>query len=128
MKVRCPKCKTVYSVNKNKINFDKRRLAKCIHCESLFYIEKHEEVLLGDQSQSKVSFLHSYFEKRKYPERRKGTDRRNKIEKNDFPFTLPEKDFIPIFNNKGQSVGFYSHGRRNGGDRRTGIDRRKSLM
>jgi len=127
VKVLCPKCKAVYSIYGPKIDFNNRKSAKCIKCKSRFFIEKREKSQKGDKNPSRITFLQSYFEKRKCVERRKGVNRRNEIEKDDLPYMIPPKDFIPIFNNEGHSVGYISHGRREGGDRRTGTERRISL-
>lgn len=127
MKIICPGCKTVYSINGPKIDFNNRKVAKCVKCKSHFYIEKREDYQKGEKKHSRISFLLSYFEKRERAERRRGVDRREKVKKDDLPFTIPQYDNIPIVNNEGHSVGYVSHGRREGGDRRTGIDRRKSL-
>ena len=127
MKVICPKCKAVYSIGGLKISFNNRKTAKCIKCESRFYIERQEKKQRGDNKVSRITFLLSYFEKRKYIERRKGIDRRKKIEKNDLLFMTPPKDFIPILNSKNHLMGYTIPGRRGGEDRRTGIERRKPL-
>jgi predicted Zn finger-like uncharacterized protein len=127
VKVICPKCKAVYSINGPKIDFNGRKTAKCVKCKSRFYIEKREDKQKGDKKPSRITFMLSYFEKRRCDERRKGFDRREKIEKNDLPFTIPQEDFIPIVNKEGHSVGYVSPGRREAGDRRTGIERRRSL-
>ena len=127
MKVLCPRCNTVYSISRHKINFHDRKATRCIKCNSRFYIERQEEIQKGDKNASRITLLQSYFEKRKGIERRKSHDRRNKIDRDDLPFIIPSKDFIPIFDNSGRSFGYFGPGRRMGGDRRNGIERRRSL-
>jgi hypothetical protein len=116
----------VYSICGSKIDFNNRKSAKCIKCKSQFNVEKREKKQKGDKKPSRITFVISYFEKRKYLERRKETDRRKKIEQDELPFPRPLEDFIPIFYEK-HPVGFISPGRRKGGERRTRIERRRSL-
>jgi predicted Zn finger-like uncharacterized protein len=126
LKVVCPKCKSVYSIFRDKIDFDKRKRAKCVKCESLFYVEKREKNQKTNNKTSKVTFLLSYLEKRNCVDRRNGSDRRKKINDHDLPFAIPPRDFIPIFN-ESHIVGYIGPGRRELRDQRSGIDRRNFL-
>ena len=125
MKIVCPKCKTVYSIDVTKIGLNGRKSAKCIKCQSRFYIERREKSHKGNKQPSRITFLQSYFEKRNGVERRKRTDRRKKIKKN-LPFRTPFKDIIPFYNKEGLPVGYTGPGRREREDRRSGIERRNS--
>ena len=125
VKVICPKCKTVYSINDIKIDLNGRKSAKCIKCQSHFHIEKREKPHKGNKQPSRITFLQSYFEKRCGGERRRRTDRRKKI-KEDLPFRTPFKDIIPFYNKEGLPVGYTCPGRREREDRRCGAERRNS--
>jgi hypothetical protein len=118
----------VYSIRESKIDLNKRKSAICIKCKSRFNFEKRKKIQKqkGDKRPSRITFAISYFEKRKYVDRRQGTERRKKIEQADLPFRTPVKDFIPIYS-ENHPLGFSGPGRRKGGERRTGIERRRSL-
>ena len=80
-----------------------------------------------DKKSTKITFLKSYFEKRRGSDRRKGIDRRKKVDKEGLLYMDLSKDYMPIFNSEGESIGYFSPGRREGGERRTIMDRRRSL-
>jgi predicted Zn finger-like uncharacterized protein len=128
LKIRCPKCSTVYSIDQMQMRTIGKRAARCLICESRFFIENREEINRSNTSQSDVEFLQSYFEKRSDIPRRMLTDRRKDVVKeipslNEFPH-----DIIPIFSSQGNGIiGHISPGRRQGADRRSGIERRSCL-
>ena len=124
MKVVCPKCKTVYSTDVKKIDFKNKKTARCIKCRSLFYVQKKENVQNGVEELSGITFLQSYFEKRKGHDRRKSSDRRKKVKTGDLPFMAPSKDIIFILNDEDLPIGYTNNGKRKGTDRRKGSDRR----
>ena len=127
MKIVCPSCNAVYSIDGSKINFNIRKPARCVKCKSRFFIEKLVWRKKKDKKSTNITFLKSYFEKRRVTDRREGIDRRKKIEKEVMPFMSLSKDFMPIFNSEGDSIGYFSPGRREGRDRRTILDRRRYL-
>jgi predicted Zn finger-like uncharacterized protein len=127
VKVVCPKCKVVYSIDDTKIALTTKKYVKCLKCQSQFYIQKEEEPQKENKQSSRISFLHSYFEKRNGIDRREKVDRRNKMNTEELSFVIPPNDFIPFFNSEGLSIGFISPGRREGEDRRNRIGRRNHL-
>jgi len=127
VKIFCPKCNAVYSIDGTKIDFNNRKSTKCIKCQSRFYVQNREKPQKENKQPTRITFLHSYFEKRCCVDRRKGVDRRKEAKIEDLSFMIPPKDFIPLFNNKGLSVGYIAPGQREGEDRRNGIERRRSL-
>lgn len=128
MKVLCPKCKTEYPIiDWTKIETRVRNKVTCVKCQSSFYIQEREKIMEGKEHYTDITFLYSYFEKRNGPDRRSGVDRRRMIRKEDLASKVPPKDFIPIFNEEGFSIGYTGPGKREGGDRRCGDDRRQPL-
>ncbi|MFC1534225.1 MJ0042-type zinc finger domain-containing protein [Thermodesulfobacteriota bacterium] len=126
MKVVCPQCKAVYSIDILKIGLNGRRFVKCVKCQSRFYIEKREKSHKGNKQPSRITFLQSFFEKRSAGDRRTRTDRRKRIKKEDLPLRTPFKDIIPLYNKEGLPVGYTGPGRREIEDRRIGVERRYS--
>jgi hypothetical protein len=96
-------------------------------CRSRFYIQEREEIMEGKEHYTDITFLYSYFEKRNGLDRRSGAERRRMIRKEDLAYRVPPKDFIPIFNEEGFSIGYTGPGKREGGDRRSGDERRQPL-
>jgi len=128
-KIRCPKCRTVYSIDSSQINIIGKKAARCIICDSRFFIENREDLKTSDNAQSGVSFLQSYFEKRCGIVRRKLYDRRTDIKCDDLSLSEFSNDIIPIFNSEGDAIiGHISPGRRQGLERRSGLERRQYLM
>jgi predicted Zn finger-like uncharacterized protein len=128
-KIRCPKCSTVYSVEGSQTSITGKKSARCLICGSRFFVESPDGLKNSDASQSGVTFLQSYFEKRSGSVRRTVADRRKDVI-SEFP-SLKEfpNDIIPIFNSEGNSIiGHISPGRRQRADRRSGIERRGYLM
>jgi len=117
----------VYSVDGTKIDFNHRISTKCIKCQSRFYVQNGEKPQKGNKQSTRITFLHSYFEKRRCADRRKGVDRREEAKMEDLSFMIPPKDFIPLFNSEGLSVGYIAPGQREEENRRHGIERRRSL-
>ena len=76
-----------------------------------------------------IIVLKGYFEKRSGIPRRRKLDRRREIEGDDILLLMDfPNDIIPIFSNQGNRIiGHMSPGRRQGGDRRSGIERRQYL-
>jgi predicted Zn finger-like uncharacterized protein len=125
-KIRCPKCATVYAIDNSQTNIIGKKAAKCIICDSRFFVENQEVQKNSDQTRSGVTFLQSYFEKRGGLARRKVSDRRKDIDMEDLSLSEFTHDIIPIFNNEGKIIiGHISPGRRQGADRRRGIERRR---
>lgn len=128
-KILCPKCGTVYSIDNRKIKIIGKRATKCIICGSRFFIKKRESQDNSEKSLDGVTFLQSYFEKRGRIERRKESDRRKNIKMDEFCLNEFSHDIIPIFINEGKTIiGHISPGRRQGTDRRKGVERRQSLI
>jgi predicted Zn finger-like uncharacterized protein len=122
-KIQCPECLTVYDLKKGQPGLAGKRTARCTACDKRFVVEFHGE---DYQTAGGVSFLRSYFEKRNGGQRRVPVDRRRDEQVTDYIASknLPN-DVIPILNNKGDAIiGHISPGRRNGSDRRNGIERR----
>ena len=126
MRVRCPKCKSVYVVDGTKIDYKTRKAAKCSGCQAVFYVEIRQGHAKRDEKTSETTFLQSYFEKRNGRDRRQDKDRRTKIDTEELPFQLPAKDVILIYSEEGVPMGYMSHGKRSGAERRTGRERRMS--
>ena len=124
----CPQCNTIYLVDREKVPNAKRKSAKCVKCQSHFYVERRCKIKNQVPEEERTPFIVSYFEKRSGVDRRRGTDRRREMDPNSFPFPVPpSKDIIPFFDKEGIPVGYFSEGRRNGKDRRNGEDRRTFL-
>jgi len=128
-KIRCPKCRTVYSINVAQSNINGKKSARCIICESRFFIENREDMISSDMCQNDVLFLQSYFEKRGSLATRRQKDRRKDIKFDTLSLSDFPHDIIPIFNSEGNAlIGHISPGRRQGQDRRSGIERRQCLL
>jgi len=125
----CPQCSTIYLVDREKVPTDNRKSAKCVKCQSRFYVEKRCRLKNQVPEEERTPlFIVSYFEKRSGADRRHETDRRREIDTNSFPFPVPpSKDIIPFFDKEGIPVGYFSEGLRNGNDRRNDEDRRAFL-
>jgi len=125
-KIRCPKCRTVYSIDDGLNGVVWKKSAKCVVCETRFFVENRESLRDSKNTGSGVAFLQTYFEKRGDVARRSVKDRRKAL--NEEYLTEFEHDIIPIFNNHGNCIiGHISPGRRQKADRRSGIDRRQYL-
>jgi len=127
LKIRCPKCGTIYSIESGQNDITWKKSAKCIVCESRFFVEN--QICPGDSEniQGGVAFLQTYFEKRGIIDRRRINDRRKEI-KSEY-LTEFQHDVIPIFNDRGNVIiGHISPGRRRKPDRRSGTDRRQYLI
>ncbi len=124
MRIRCPRCKAVYSVEGLKIDFKSKKPAKCTECQSLFYVEMPRRHTKTDEDPGRTPFLQSFFEKRNGSDRRHNRDRRKIIDTQTLPFPLPSKDVILLFNEENLPIGYMSHGQRSGTDRRAGKERR----
>jgi predicted Zn finger-like uncharacterized protein len=121
----CPKCNTIYLLDKGKIPIDIKKSVKCAKCQSHFYVEKRFNVQIQTPNKERASLI-SYFEKRSAVDRRCGIDRRREIDINNLPFWVPpSKDIILLFDKEDNPTGYYSKGRRNGIDRRICADRRE---
>lgn len=128
-KILCPKCGTSYSIDDRKTKITGKTATRCIICGSRFFVEKPEGPENSDKSPDGITFLKSYFEKRNSIERRKESDRRKDIKVDDFCLDEFPHDIIPIFINEGKTIiGHISPGRREGMDRRKGVERRHSLI
>ena len=114
MRVRCPKCESVYVVDGAKIHYKTRKAAKCSGCQAVFYVEIRQGHAKRDEKTSETTFLQSYFEKRNGRDRRQDKDRRTKIDTEELPFQLPAKDVILIYSEEGVPMGYMSHGKRSG--------------
>ncbi|MBN1626692.1 MAG: hypothetical protein JW944_09225 [Deltaproteobacteria bacterium] len=126
-KIRCPKCGTVYSIESGQNDIAWRKSARCIVCESRFFVEYQASRGDSEEIQEGVVFLKTYFEKRGIVDRRRVNDRRKEI-KSEY-LTEFQHDVIPIFNDRGNVIiGHISPGRRQKTDRRSGIDRRQYLV
>ncbi len=126
MRIRCPKCKSVYVVDGSKTDYKIRKAAKCSGCQAVFYVEMRQGRAKRDEKTSETTFLQSYFEKRNGSDRRQNKDRRTKIDIGELPFRLPAKDVILIYSEEGIPMGYMSHGQRSGAERRIGKERRIS--
>jgi predicted Zn finger-like uncharacterized protein len=126
MRVRCPKCKSVYVVDGSKTDYKTRKAAKCSGCHAVFYVEIGQGHAKRAEKTSETTFLQSYFEKRNGIDRRQNKDRRRKIDTEALPFQLPARDVILIYSEEGIPMGYMSHGQRSGAERRTGKERRIS--
>jgi predicted Zn finger-like uncharacterized protein len=126
MKIRCPKCKSVYVVDGSKTDYKTRKAAKCSGCQAIFYVEIRQGRAKRDEKASETTFLQSYFERRNGGDRRQDKDRRTKIDIGELPFRLPAKDVILIYSEEGVPMGYMSHGQRSGAERRIGKERRIS--
>ena len=124
MRVRCPQCKAVYSVEGLRIDFKSKKPAKCTECQSLFYVEIPRRRTKRDEDPGRIPFLQSFFEKRDGSDRRQNKERRKKIDTQALPFPLPSRDVILLFNEENLPIGYVSHGQRSGADRRIGKERR----
>jgi hypothetical protein len=125
-KIRCPECKKVYSINNGLTGLTGKRTAKCVVCDKKFFIEFRKSSETANRDSSEVTFLRSFFEKRDGRSRRKATDRRRIIKTDDVCLKSLSYDVIPIFDHNGDAIiGHISPGRREGRDRRSGIDRRR---
>lgn len=126
-KIRCPKCRTVYSIDDGQNDDTWKKSAKCAVCESRFIVENRGVLRHSEDTGPRVTFLKTYFEKRRGITERRISDRRKEVEEeylNEF-----EHDIIPIFNDQGSVIiGHISPGRRRNADRRSGIERRQYLM
>lgn len=126
-KIRCPKCRTVYSINHGQNGVIWKKSAKCSVCESRFFVENRGFLRDAEDAGSEVTFLQTYFEKRRGVATRRIKDRRKDV-KEEY-MTEFEHDIIPIFNDQGSGIiGHISPGRRGNTDRRSGIDRRQYFM
>lgn len=126
-KIRCPKCGTIYSIESGQNDINWKKSARCIICESRFFIENQARPGDSENIQEGVVFLQTYFEKRGIIDRRRINNRRKDI-KSEY-LTEFQHDVIPIFNDRGNVIiGHISPGRRQKTDRRSGIDRRQYLM
>ncbi|SPD74865.1 hypothetical protein PITCH_A350074 [uncultured Desulfobacterium sp.] len=119
----CPSCKKAYKVDDSKIPINKSGKARCGRCGSRFYVIKRAKIRSGPPEDVNL-YIKSYFEKRSGLERRQLANRRAAWKFEALPFWTPEHDFIPIIDKEGHPIGYYSPGRRNGADRRTGEERR----
>ena len=126
MRIRCPKCKTVYVVDGSEADYKARKTAKCSGCQSVFYVGLRQGHTKRDEKTSETAFLQSYFERRNGSDRRQNKDRRRKIDIEELPFRLPAKDVILIHSEEGVPMGYMSHGQRSGAERRIGKERRIS--
>jgi predicted Zn finger-like uncharacterized protein len=128
-KTRCPKCRTVYSINEHQINIIGKKAAKCIICDARFLVEARVSLEKEETHGSAITFLQSYFEKRGGIVRRKSVNRRKDIEMGDLSLKSFPNDIIPIFSNdNNEIIGHISPGRRQGEERRRGLERRQSAM
>jgi predicted Zn finger-like uncharacterized protein len=126
MRIRCPKCKSVYVIDGSKTDYKIRKAAKCSECQAVFYFETRQGHTKRDEKTNETTFLQSYFEKRNGGDRRQNKDRRRKIDIEALPFRLPAKDVILIYSEEGLPMGYMSHGQRSGAERRAGRERRIS--
>ena len=126
MRIRCPKCRTVYMVDGSKADYRTRKTAKCSVCQAIFYIELRQGDTKKNEKSGEITFLQSYFERRDGRDRRQNKDRRRKIDIGELPFCLPAKDVILIYSEEGVPMGYMSHGQRSGAERRIGKERRMS--
>ena len=124
MRIRCPKCKSVYLVGGSEADYKIRKTAKCSGCQAIFYVETQQGRTKEDEENSEAIFLQSYFERRKGSDQRQNKDRRKKIDLEELPFRLPSKDVILIYSEEGIPMGYVSHGQRSGTERRIGEERR----
>ena len=124
MRVRCPQCNAVYSVEGLRIDFKSKKQAKCTECQSLFFVEMPRRRTKRDEDPGRIPFLQSFFEKRDGSDRRHNKDRRKKIDTQALPFPPPSKDVILLFNEENLPIGYMSHGQRSGADRRNRKERR----
>lgn len=127
MRIRCPKCKSVYAVDGSEADYRIRKAAKCSGCQAVFYVEIRQERNKKGEKTRETAFLQSYFEKRNGSDRRQNRVRRKKIDIEELPFRLPSKDVILIYSEEGIPMGYMSHGRRSGEERRIGKERRMSI-
>lgn len=128
-KIRCPNCGKVYSINHDKADNAGKMTAKCFACDNRFFVEFKECFNKVDDDLRGVTFLRSYFEKRTGLARRMKLDRRKEVQSYNFVLKSLPSDIIPIFSNDGNAViGHISPGRREGRDRRSGIDRRQDAL
>ena len=127
MRVRCPKCESVYVFDGSKTEYRTRKTAKCSGCQAVFYVEIQKGHSKRGEETSETTFLQSYFEKRNGSDRRQNADRRKKIDIDELPFRLPAKDVILIYSEEGIPMGYMSHGQRSRTERRSGRERRMSL-
>ncbi len=126
MRIRCPRCKSVYMVGGSEADYRIRKTAKCSGCQAVFYVEMHRGRAKEDEENSEAIFLQSYFERRKGRDRRQNKDRRRKIDLEELPFRLPSKDVILIYSEEGIPMGYASHGQRSWTERRINKERRMS--
>ena len=126
MRIRCPKCKSVYVVDGSEADYKTRKTAKCSGCQAIFYVELRQGRTKRAEKTGETAFLQSYFERRNGSDRRQNEDRRTKIDIGELPFRLPAKDVILIYSEEGIPMGYMSHGQRSGAERRIGKERRIS--
>ena len=75
MRIRCPKCNSVYVVDGSKTDYTIRKAVKCSGCHAVFYVELRQGHTKRDEKIGETTFLQSYFEKRNGSDRRQNKDR-----------------------------------------------------